>query len=259
MIKGDDCFSDEEYVIIFMKRKMGRKSMKFGIIGAMHEEVIELQKDMEVGYCVEKIANLEFMIGRLYGKEIVLVESGIGKVNAAFCTTLLKEHFQVDQLLFTGVAGALNPKIEIADIVLGTELMEHDFDVRAFGYPLGKIPRMDTFAFPCDQGLLALAQKVGEELFGKEHIFQGRIISGDQFIADVEKIQFLREEFQGECTEMEGAAVAHVCYLLQLPCLIIRSISDKANHDAQVDFPEFVKRAAGNSKKMIEAILNNIN
>lgn len=232
--------------------------MKIGIMGAMHEEIVELQKDFKQGYSIEKIANLEFMQGNLYGKEVVLVESGIGKVNAALCTTLLKEHFQVDCLLFTGVAGAVNPKIEIADIVIGTELIEHDFDVRDFGYPLGKIPRMDVLAFPCDTQLISLAQKIGEELFGKERIFSGRIVSGDQFIANVEKIKQLREDFEAECTEMEGAAVAHICYLLDLPCLIVRSISDKANHEAQVDFPEFVKIAASNSKKMIETILQRI-
>lgn len=232
--------------------------MRIGIMGAMHEEVVELQKDLEQGYQTVNRASLDFMIGTLYGKEVVLVEGGIGKTNAALCTTLLKEYFQVDILLFTGVAGALNPEINIADIVLGTELIEHDFDVRAFGYPLGKIPRMEVLAFPCDEKLISLAQAVGETLFGEEHIFQGRIVSGDQFVADVEKIAFLRQEFQAECTEMEGAAVAHVCYLLDLPCLVIRSISDKADRDARMDFPEFVKVAANNSQKMIEAILHEI-
>lgn len=232
--------------------------MRIGIMGAMHEEVVELQKNLEHGYWTEHIANLDFMIGILYGKEVVLVEGGIGKTNAALCTTLLKEHFQVDILFFTGVAGALNPDINIGDIVLGTELIEHDVDVRDFGYPLGKIPRMDVLAFPCDKELISLAQAVGEKLFGEEHIFQGRIVSGDQFVGDVEKVAFLREEFQAECTEMEGAAVAHVCYLLNLPCLILRSISDKANHKATIDFPEFINIATSNSQKMIEAILHEI-
>lgn len=222
----------------------------------MQEEIAELKKDLEKGYETKKVGNLEFIIGTLYGKAIVLVESGIGKVNAAFCTTLLKAHFQIDILLFTGVAGALNPKIEIADIVLGTNLIEHDFNV--VGYPLGKIPRMEVHAFPCDEKLVCVAKKIGEEIFGKRHIFLGRIVSGDQFVADPEKISFLRKEFEAECTEMEGAAVAHVCYLLQVPCLIIRSISDKANHDASVDFSKFVTIAANNSKKMIEGIVHSL-
>jgi len=229
--------------------------MKIGIMGAMHEEIVELQQDLEQGYHTEKIGDLDFMLGKLYGREVVLVEGGIGKVNAALCATLLSQHFQVDALLFTGVAGALHSKIDIADIVLGTELIEHDFDVTAFGYPLGKIPRIDIHAFPSHPKILETAKKVGERIFGENHIFQGRILSGDQFVADLEKIEFLRKTFDGYCTEMEGAAVAHVCYILETPFLVIRSISDKANHEAQMDYPEFVKIAAKNSKKMIEGIL----
>lgn len=229
--------------------------MKIGIMGAMHEEIVELQQDLELGYHIEKIGDLDFMIGKLYGREVVLVEGGIGKVNAALCASLLSHHFQVDALLFTGVAGALHSDINIADIVLGTELLEHDFDVTAFGYPLGKIPRMDVHAFPANPKLLEVAKKVGTRIFGEKHIFEGRILSGDQFVADLQKIQFLQETFDGYCTEMEGAAVAHVCHILGIPFLIIRSISDKANHDAQMDYPEFVKIAAKNSKKMIEGIL----
>ncbi|RXZ68681.1 5'-methylthioadenosine/adenosylhomocysteine nucleosidase [Fusobacterium necrophorum] len=229
--------------------------MRIGIMGAMHEEITELKQDLEPDYHMEKMGDLEFMIGKLYGREVVLVEAGIGKVNAALCATLLSQHFQVNALLFTGVAGALYPEIEIADIVLGTELVEHDFDVTAFGYPLGKIPRMDVHAFPADPRILKVAEKVGNQIFGESHIFQGRILSGDQFVADLEKIRFLRETFDGYCTEMEGAAVAHVCHILGTPFLIIRSISDKANHEAQMDYPEFVKIAAKNSKKMIEGIL----
>ncbi len=229
--------------------------MKIGIMGAMHEEIIELQRDLEADYHTEKIGDLEFMIGKLYGREVVLVEGGIGKVNAALCATLLSQHFQVNALLFTGVAGALHPEIEIADVVLGTELVEHDFDVTAFGYPLGKIPRMDVHAFPADSRILKVAEEVGNRIFGESHMYQGRILSGDQFVADLEKIRFLRETFDGYCTEMEGAAVAHVCHVLGTPFLVIRSISDKANHEAQMDYPEFVKIAAKNSKKMIEGIL----
>lgn len=230
--------------------------MRIGIMGAMHEEVVELQKSMAPGYQVKKIANLEFLIGNLYGREVVLVEGGIGKVNAAFCTTLLKEHFAVDALVFTGVAGGLNPAIDIADIVIGEDCIEHDFDTTAFaGDVLGQIPRMGVHAFPCDKRLAERAAELGTQLFGAEHIFRGRIVSGDQFIADVKKLSFLRNTFGAECTEMEGAAVAHVCYLLDLPCLILRSISDKANHDAKLDFPSFVKQAARNSKTMVEALL----
>lgn len=231
--------------------------MIIGIIGAMNEEIIELQSVME-NISEEKIGNLVFFRGRLKGKNVILVEGGIGKVNAAICATLMKSHFNVDTLLFTGVAGGVNSKINIGDIVVGTDLVEHDFDTTAFGYELGQIPRMAEYRFKADERLRNIAYTVAVEAFGKERVWEGRIISGDQFVASPEKIKWLRETFDGYCTEMEGAAVAHVCYVFNLPFLVIRAISDKADDDAKVDYPEFVKLAAKNSKTIIEGILDRI-
>ena len=231
--------------------------MRIGIIGAMNEEVIEL-KNIMTGIQVEKIGNLEFFKGNLLNKEVVLVEGGIGKVNAAICVTLMIEHFKVSKILFTGVAGGTNPDINIGDIVIGVDQIEHDFDSTAFGYALGQIPRMDTYIFEADRELVDLAYSVAVEKFGREKVRKGRIVSGDEFVASVEKIKWLRDTFNADCTEMEGAAVAHVCHVFKMPFLIIRAISDKANHDAKVDFPEFVKLAAKNSKTIIEGILERI-
>lgn len=231
--------------------------MRIGIIGAMNEEVIEL-KNIMTDIQVEKIGNLEFFKGNLLNKEVVLVEGGIGKVNAAICVTLMIEHFKVSKVLFTGVAGGTNPDINIGDIVIGVDQIEHDFDSTAFGYALGQIPRMDTYIFEADRELVDLAYSVAVEKFGREKVRKGRIVSGDEFVASVEKIKWLRDTFNADCTEMEGAAVAHVCYVFKMPFLIIRAISDKANHDAKVDFPEFVKLAAKNSKTIIEGILERI-
>lgn len=231
--------------------------MRIGIIGAMNEEVIEL-KNIMTDIQVEKIGNLEFFKGNLLNKEVVLVEGGIGKVNAAICATLMIEHFKVSKVLFTGVAGGTNPDINIGDIVIGVDQIEHDFDSTAFGYALGQIPRMDTYIFEADRELVDLAYSVAVEKFGREKVRKGRIVSGDEFVASVEKIKWLRDTFNADCTEMEGAAVAHVCYVFKMPFLIIRAISDKANHDAKVDFPEFVKLAAKNSKTIIEGILERI-
>ncbi len=231
--------------------------MVIGIIGAMNEEIIELQSIM-VGIEEEKVGNLLFFKGKLKGKNVVLVEGGIGKVNAAICATLMKTHFKVDKLLFTGVAGGVNPNINIGDIVVGTDLVEHDFDATAFGYELGQIPRMAEYKFKADEKLREIAYSVAIEAFGKEKVWEGRIVSGDQFVASPEKITWLRETFDGYCTEMEGAAVAHVCYVFNLPFLVIRAISDKADDDAKVDYPEFVKLAAKNSKTIIEGILERI-
>lgn len=231
--------------------------MKIGIIGAMNEEVVELKAVMS-DIKSENIGNLEFFDGKLLGKDEILVEGGIGKVNAAICATLMINHFKVDKVLFTGVAGGVNPDINIGDIVIGNDLIEHDFDSTAFGYELGQIPRMDTYIFKADQQLIDIACDVAEKEFGKSKVCVGRIVSGDEFVASVERIKWLKDTFKADCTEMEGAAVAHVCHVFNMPFLIIRAISDKANHDAKVDFPEFVKLAAKNSKTIIEGILNRL-
>lgn len=231
--------------------------MRIGIIGAMNEEVIELKNIMS-DIQVENLGNLEFFKGNLLGKEVVLVEGGIGKVNASICATLMIEHFKVSKVLFTGVAGGTNPDINIGDIVIGVDQIEHDFNATAFGYELGQIPRMDTYKFKADEELVNLAYSVAVEEFGAEKVRKGRIVSGDEFVASVEKINWLRDTFNADCTEMEGASVAHVCHVFGMPFLIIRAISDKANHDAKVDFPEFVKLAAKNSKTIIEGILKRL-
>ena len=149
----------------------------------------------------------------------------------------------------------MNPDINIGDIVVSTDLIEHDFNCTAFGYDYGVIPRMENSKFKADKELIELAKKVAEKNFGKERVFTGTIVSGDEFVASNDKIKWLRDTFVGECTEMEGASVAHVCYVLNKPFVIIRSISDKANHDANMNFDEFVKLAAQNSKIIIEGML----
>lgn len=228
-----------------------------GIIGAMHEEIVEL-KNMISNLEEEKILDITFYKGTLEGKKIVLVEGGIGKVNSSVCTTLLIDRFKVDQLIFTGVAGGTNPNIEVGDIVISNELIQHDFDCTAFGMKHGEIPRMDTSIFKADKNLIEIAEKSALELFDPKNIYTGRIVSGDTFVAESEKINWLRETFNSECTEMEGAAVAHVCFLFKIPFVIIRSISDKANGNAKTDFQEFVKLAAKNSKNLIVEMMKRI-
>ncbi len=225
-----------------------------GIIGAMNEEIVQLKEIMKIDETI-KIGDFEFFKGEIFGKKVVLVECGIGKVNAAICSTLLIQEMKVEKVLFTGVAGGVNPEIEIGDIVISTDLMEYDFDCTAFGYKNGVIPRMESSEFKSCENLVAIANKAAKNIFENKKIFTGRIVSGDTFVASVEKIRWLREIFNAECTEMEGASVAHVCQVLKKPFVIIRSISDKANHEASVNFDEFVKLAAQNSKRLIEEIL----
>ena len=230
--------------------------MKIGIIGAMHEEIMELKNSM-TNINEVQISNLKFYEGKLCSKNIVLVESGIGKVNAAISTTLLISQFKVEKIIFTGVAGAVNPKIKVTDIVIGTDLVESDMDVTAGGnYKLGEIPRMKSSHFKADPYLLTLAESVAVKLFGSDKVHRGRIISRDEFVASSEKVNKLREIFSAECVEMEGAAVAHVCEVMNIPFIVIRSISDKADDEAGMTFDEFVKIAAKHSKSIVEGILS---
>lgn len=228
--------------------------MLIGIIGAMHEEIVELRSVIE-DITEERVINFTFYRGKLRGKDVVLVEGGIGKVNASVCTTLLIDHFKVDKLIFTGVAGGVNPDIKVGDIVVSTDLMEHDFDCTAFGSAPGEIPRMETSKFEADEELVKIATEVAHATFESERVRVGRIVSGDQFIASVEKVSWLNEIFSAECTEMEGAAVAHVCYMFNTPFVILRAISDNANHDGAMDFAEFTALAAKNSKVIVEGML----
>ncbi len=217
--------------------------MGFGIIGAMNEEIIELKNSM-IDIEEKKISNLIFYKGKLCNKNIILVEGGIGKVNAAITTTLLINEFKVDKIIFTGVAGAVNPKVSVTDIVIGTELLESDMDVTAGGnYKLGEIPRMKNSYFKADPYLFTVAKSVATKLFGEKKVFEGRIISRDEFVASSEKVSKLWEIFKADCVEMEGAAVAHVCEILNIPFIILRSISDKADNEAGMTFDEFVKIA----------------
>ncbi len=225
-----------------------------GIIGAMEEEVLALKQKMNIQE-VRSIASLDFVIGFLNEKKIVVVRAGIGKVNAAVCTQILIDVFCVDTIINIGVAGAIQPQLEIADIVISKDAIEHDFDARNFGYEVGQIPRMENSIFALDPHLIKLAYDAGNVLDSKVNIYVERIVSGDQFVASESKKEYLRDKFGAYCTEMEGAAIAHVCELNQVPCVIIRAISDKADSSADVNFNEFVKVAASNSSKMIENML----
>ena len=201
-----------------------------GIIGAMDEEVAKFKEHM-TDVEVHSKASMDFYKGFLNGKEAVVVRSGIGKVNAGICTQILVDDYEVDAVINTGIAGSLNKDIDIGDIVLSTDTLEHDMDAVSFGYPLGQIPRMDT-------------------LSGVK-VFEGRVVSGDQFVSSHEKKDWLVETFGGYCTEMEGAAIAHAAYLNNIPFLIIRAISDKADDSASMDYPAFEKMAIANSVTLI--------
>ena len=224
-----------------------------GIIGAMDEEVAKVKEQME-DVETKQIASMEFLKGTVKGHPVVVVRSGIGKVNAAMCTQILADIYHVDAVINTGIAGSLNADINIGDIVLSTDALEHDMDAVAFGYPVGQIPRMDTLSFKADEQLRETAKETCEKVNPDVTVFEGRVVSGDQFISDKQKKEWLIENFAGYCTEMEGAAIAHAAYLNDIPFLIIRAISDKADDSASVDYPAFEAKAIEHSVRLLLAL-----
>lgn len=227
-----------------------------GIIGAMDIEVDGLKEEMECPQ-IEKIAGMAFYQGRIHGKNVVVVKSGIGKVNAAVCTQILTDRFCVSAVVNTGVAGSLNSAIDICDIVISASAQEHDMDVTPLGYDRGVIPDMKTSEFPADRDLIALAKKSACDAGLTVNVFEGKVVSGDQFIGTHEAKEILRKNFQGDCAEMEGAAIAHTAYLNQVPFLVIRAISDKADGGAEMDYPTFEKKAAENSLRLMNQFIKN--
>ena len=225
-----------------------------GIIGAMELEVEELQGKMEITR-KEKKASMEFLEGTLNGTDVVIVRSGIGKVNAALCTQILCDIFGVTHIINTGVAGSLKNEINIGDIVVSTDALHHDVDVRVFGYPLGEVPQMGCLAFPADEKLTNLAVECCKEVNSDISVYSGRIVSGDQFISDKQVKEHIISNFGGVCVEMEGASIAHAAYLNHVPFVIIRAISDKADDSAEMDYPTFEKAAAAHSAALVEHML----
>ncbi|MCE5221742.1 MAG: 5'-methylthioadenosine/adenosylhomocysteine nucleosidase [Clostridium sp.] len=227
--------------------------MNIGIIAAMAEELEILLKDLKLEEKKEK-ANIIFHKGKLYGKDVVAVVCGIGKVNSAICTQILASEYNVDKVINVGVAGGIGKEIFPGDIVIAENLVQHDMDTTAFGDKMGQIPRLDTFDFKCDEEMVALAKKACMEI-SELNSFTGRIASGDQFVANIEKIQWLDKEFGAISCEMEGASIAQVCYLNSIPFVVIRSISDNANNGAHMDYQKFIPVAVKNSTRILKQML----
>ena len=227
---------------------------RIGIIGAMDLEVEHLKGEMQISRIVDK-AGMEFYTGTLKGVDVVIVRSGIGKVNAGLCAQILADVFQVTHIINTGVAGSLNAKLDIGDILISRDALYHDVDVRIFGYQLGEVPQMGCREFKADKAMIEAAVSSCKEVNPDIHVEVGRILSGDQFISDKAKKETLIADFQGDCTEMEGAAIAHSAYLNKIPFVIIRAISDKADDSAEMDYPTFEREAAKHSARLVEHMI----
>ncbi|GIP48075.1 5'-methylthioadenosine/S-adenosylhomocysteine nucleosidase [compost metagenome] len=225
-----------------------------GLMGAMDEEIALLLEKVERQEKVDA-AGATFVKGVLHGRDVVVCKSGVGKVNAATTTQILIDRFGAETVWFTGVAGAVHPNLNVGDIVISSTCLQHDMDVRPLGYKRGITPYQDVSDFPADPALIRLAEDACARQCTDHHYRVGRVLSGDQFIADPEFVgSVLYKELDGVCVEMEGAALAQVCHRNGVPFIVLRSISDKADGSADVNFAEFTALAARRSF----AILNDM-
>ncbi|MBQ7359492.1 MAG: 5'-methylthioadenosine/adenosylhomocysteine nucleosidase [Lachnospiraceae bacterium] len=223
---------------------------RVGIIGAMELEVEALKAQMNVRQTYTR-ASMEFFSGSLNDTDVVIVRSGVGKVNAALCAQILVDVFQVTHIINTGVAGSLNADLDIGDILVSEEAIYHDMDVRVFGYPIGQVPSMDVVGFPANKDMIRIAIETCLEVNPDINVRSGRVATGDQFISSKEVKEAIIANVKGDCAEMEGAAIAHAAYLSHVPFVIIRAISDKADDSAEMDYPTFEREAAKHSANLV--------
>ncbi|MUG44910.1 5'-methylthioadenosine/adenosylhomocysteine nucleosidase [Paenibacillus woosongensis] len=229
-----------------------------GLMGAMDEEIALLLEQVE-GQNTVIHAGISFVTGQLHGKEVVVCKSGVGKVNAAATTQVLVDRFGADTILFTGVAGAVHPELNIGDIVISSSCQQHDMDVTPLGFARGMIPYQDVSDFQADKKLIRLAEEACSKLCEDNNFIVGKVLSGDQFISDYDYVRELHETMDGACVEMEGAAVAQVCHMNGVPYVILRSMSDKADGTADVNFAEFTVLAARHSFEILNEMVAGLN
>ena len=225
---------------------------KLGIIGAMEIEVAILKGKLE-GAKVTRVGPMEFFEGKLAGCDVVIVMCGVGKVHAAMCTQVLCSNFGVTHIVNTGVAGSLDAQLDICDVLVSTDAIQHDMDVHYLGYDIGKVPGLDTTVFTADEMLKNLAFEESERI-RPGHTKLGRVATGDQFVNSKELKAKIIENTGAQCTEMEGAAIAQAAYVNGVPFVILRAISDKADDSADMDYPTFEKLAAANCAAVTEAL-----
>lgn len=225
--------------------------MKIGIIGAMDVEVTYLKNNLQNAQA-QTIAGMEFAEGTFAGVPVVVVFCSVGKVNAGICVQILADCFGVTHVINTGVAGSLDAAINIGDLVVSTDAIYHDMDVQNFGYAPGQVPGFKVVAFPADPELRALIETAAAEVAPEIQVFPGRVASGDQFIRTAEAKQRIIDTFAARCCEMEGAAIAHACYLNDIPFVVVRAISDKADGSDAELYPVFEEKAAKHCAAIVE-------
>ena len=228
-----------------------------GIIGAMEEEVALLKEAAEIENTMT-IADMEFCEGEIGDTDVVIVQCGMGKVNAGICAHTLINEFGCTKVINTGVAGSLDNQLDIGDIVVSTDAVQHDFDVEAIGFEKGEIPYTGLYAFPADEDMRALAVETVAEIAPDVNAYEGRVCSGDQFISTKEQKKDITSDFGGMCCEMEGAAVAQTCYINDTPFVIIRAISDKEDGSQSVEYETFKAKAAERCAKIVQKMIEKL-
>ena len=225
--------------------------MKTGIIGAMASEVALLKEKM-TGTQVTKVAGMEFCAGKLGDADAVVVQCGIGKVNAGMCVQILADRFGVDRVINTGVAGSLDDRLDVGDLLVSTDCIWHDFDVTPLGYEAGQVPGIDVLSFTADAQMRADVVAAAAVAAPDIKVLEGRVVSGDQFISTDEQKERLTGQFHGNCCEMEGTAIAQAAYLNGLPFVVVRAMSDKPGAaDQVVDYNTFEAKAAADCARIV--------
>ena len=226
-----------------------------GIIGALDIELERLIGAMQEPVHRE-ISGVPFTCGRLLGTDVVIARAGVGKVNAAVCAQTMALIYEPELIINSGVSGALSPELRVGDVVIGTDVVQHDVDTTALGDEPGFVSTVDRLSFPLDNFASTAIAAAAEEL-GIRAV-RGRIASGDQFVASTERKEEIVRLFSAVTCEMEAGAIAHVCFLNRIPCAVIRSISDGGNEEAPMSYEEFLPLAAKNSAELTLAYLKSL-
>lgn len=225
--------------------------MKYGIIGAMESEVEHLKAELRDAQQHAR-AGMQFYEGFLGNTAVVVVRCGVGKVDAALCAQVLVDLFHVDAIINTGVAGAVDSRLNVGDVVISIDAVHHDVDATRLGYAYGEVPDLGCIFFEADADLRTKAREAVVKVAPEINCIEGRVASGDQFISSPSEKERLLSRFNAACCEMEGASIAHAAWLNKLPFVIVRAISDKADGSAMVDYPSFVAEAALRCAKIVE-------
>jgi adenosylhomocysteine nucleosidase len=229
--------------------------MSIGLVMAMEEELAPFLKYIE-DLKLDVVSGKKIYSGKISGKPVIIILSGIGKVNASMGAQILIRDFDAEKIINVGVAGGLKSDMELGDIVIGDSLVQHDMDATVFGDPHGQVPRLDTFEFKSDEAMVALAVDLSRKI-DKVNVFRGRVVTGDQFLTSKEKVAWLVSEFGAIAAEMEGASIAQTAYLNGTPFLIVKSISDKGDSNSRADYESFKEDAIENYVSFIKEIIAN--